>query len=284
MHSRSALAAIRSALASSLVGTSIAAQVSAVASAPPPATEPIPSSLAAAREPVPVGKWRAEDASSEAIAAQSPATSDTCDVGIFAPLPETCSTPRKDFITGNFGLDFGLATLEPDASNRISSSRAGVAATMRLGIALSDVVAVNAIAGAIAPKDRDPFEEMVQECTEHIMDSCSEPWAEESGVAGYFVGLEAGLQHRFRPSGVTSMVPGALLGHALAVGNFTRSVACNGCESVDLDAAASGTYGGPFFRVTFGRMGMFSVILRSMWFLHGDLEQVSTLGGEFGLP
>jgi hypothetical protein len=63
-----------------------------------------------------------------------------------------------------------------------------------------------------------------------------------------------------------------------------REANCDGCRTEHLDGSAKGTYLAPFFRVTFGRDGYVAVVARSAWFLDGDLQQLTTLGGEFGMP
>jgi hypothetical protein len=231
------------------------------------------------------GEWCCADDAPPARKADTPIdNADPCDVGFLDELPETCSTPRPDVVSANLGFDVGYATMESASARKIGVSYGAIFGDLRFGIAIWDLLVLNTLAGGIAPKDRDSFEESVQECDKYIMYSCSEPYSEESSVSALFVALELGAQYRLRPWRPVSFVPGLLLGQTLGLGNFTRGVGCEDCKSVDLDASASGTYIAPFFRVTIGNRGAVAATLRSIWFLSGDLEQATTLGAEIGLP
>lgn len=96
---------------------------------------------------------------------------------------------------------------------------------------------------------------------------------------------DIGYQYRFRPSAGTSLSPGFTVGYLSTFEGLNRSVgACSNCTKVRLDAEPDGVYLSPFLRATFGYLGMTALILRSDWFVTGDLQQVSTLGVEYGLP
>ena len=92
------------------------------------------------------------------------------------------------------------------------------------------------------------------------------------------------LQHRFRPWRSSSISPGAMLGYAAGFQALKRGVACEGCSSTDLGISVSGAYSAPFLRVTFGQRGMSAAVVRSAWFLNGDMQYMTTLGMEVFAP
>ena len=78
---------------------------------------------------------------------------------------------------------------------------------------------------------------------------------------------------------------GCTLGYQIATSDLERSIdKCTNCRVMELDATASGAYVAPFFRVTFGSLGIFALVARSEWFLTSDLVQMTSLGFEAGLP
>jgi hypothetical protein len=99
-----------------------------------------------------------------------------------------------------------------------------------------------------------------------------------SSVQASILPLEFGVQHRFRPARGVSLVPGGVVGYLVTLGGPSRSVACDGCSSVHVDANPTGTYVGPLLRLTVGHLGLWGLEARSVWFLNGDLEQITTLG------
>jgi hypothetical protein len=96
--------------------------------------------------------------------------------------------------------------------------------------------------------------------------------------------FEVGYQHRFRPWHAGSLSPGAMFGALHAFGGLKRGVNCDGCRSVKLDADLDGYYLSPFLRLTFGSVGEMALIVRSQWFITGDVRQATVLGFEYGLP
>jgi hypothetical protein len=51
-----------------------------------------------------------------------------------------------------------------------------------------------------------------------------------------------------------------------------------------LEIDAHGYYLAPFIRLTLGASGERALIVRSQWFLTGDLQQMTYIGFEFGRP
>jgi hypothetical protein len=135
--------------------------------------------------------------------------------------------------------------------------------------------------------DKRPYSEPVVDCTTvdgTIVDCGTSPHSEDSTVGAALFTMEGGLQHRFRPWRSTSSSPGMMLGYSTTVKGLNRSVDCDGCKSMRLDLVTAGTYLAPFFRVTFGQTGNMARVLRSSWFLRGDIVHVTTLGIEIFAP
>lgn len=217
-----------------------------------------------------------------------PQADEPCDQGQRLGLQfESCSTPREGFLSGVYGaLDLGIMALDAEAEARVGAGP-GVSLQLRFGIEFWDHVLAALAFGSLWPNDRRPFSELVVDCTEinGVNVGCSDdPHEQSSSVSATFLGFEIGVQRRFRPAQSVSLTPGLLLGGSTDLGGLTRAVDCDGCREVRLDADVAGWYLGPFFRVTFGKMGAVAAILRAQWFLTGDLMHVSTLGIEAGLP
>jgi hypothetical protein len=193
-----------------------------------------------------------------------------------------CITPRDGTVSGGYiGLDIGLITLKDSAKQRVQAG-SGPAAQFRLGIEFWDVLLAGIGIGFGRPNDHASYTEQVVDCEYSICDST--PHAQGSVVKAPFFNLEVGAQHRFRPFANGSLSTGIALGQSFGLGGMVREVNCSGCASHDLDGSSSGTYLAPFFRITFGRLGIGGVIVRSMWYVTGDLQQITTVGGELGLP
>jgi hypothetical protein len=104
-------------------------------------------------------------------------------------------------------------------------------------------------------------------------------------VSTAFVSFQGGLQHRFRPTRKLSLVPGVMIGYVMSPKGVKREVTCKGCPSGEkLDLEVDGAAITPFLRLTMATAGMLALIVRSRWFLTGDLVQQTTFGVEFGLP
>jgi hypothetical protein len=220
---------------------------------------------------------RGAAASSVAVDGDSPQAGDAPEYG----------TARDGTISGIYGgLDLGLMTLDDDAKRRVQAG-AGPALHLRLGLAFWDVLLTGIGVGFGKPNDHAPFSEQVVTCqtVNGTVISCDDtPESRESGVTAPFFNVEAGAQHRFRPWVSTSLSLGLVLGQSFGIGTMFRAVECDGCRTVHLDGSATGTYLAPFVRITIGRGGYGAVVLRSAWFLTGDLQQLTMIGGEFGLP
>lgn len=212
-----------------------------------------------------------------------------CDVGAFEdPLPgATCRTPRNGSLSGGYlALDAGIVTPSSQMGDRVGIGLGG-ALQVRVGFELWDTVLLGLGIGGIFPHDRRPFSQAVVDCDTvggQVVSCDDEPHSAESTVSASLFTMETGVQRRFRPWDSTSWTPGLTLGYGASLYGLHRRVSCDGCPSFGLDAKVSGAYVAPFFRVTFGELGMWAAVLRSNWFLTGELQQMSTLGVEFGFP
>ena len=198
-----------------------------------------------------------------------------------------CSTPRYGTLSGFYiGFDGGIVSMKADAEEREGLALGG-SAQVRLGAAFWDQWVVGLGFGGYFPKDEKPFSELVVDClsVDGTVVSCDDQARrQESGVTGTFFAFETGYQYRFRPWRTTSWSPGAFVGYLAPLGTLERRVDCQGCDGVPLDVTMAGAYVGPFFRVTFGNVGEWAAILRSQWFVSGDLQQISQVGIEWGIP
>ncbi len=198
-----------------------------------------------------------------------------------------CFTVREGTVSGGYvGLDVGLLTLTDATEQRVGAG-AGPAAQLRLGLELWDRLVAGVGLGFAQLADHAPISDQAVDCdvTAGIVTSCDDaPHTGKSVVRALFFSLEAGVQERFRPSSRVSLAPGISLGQNLGLGSIKRVVECDGCRTQRLDGSGRGTYVVPFFRVTLDRVGYMAATLRSAWFLGGDLQQLTTLGFECGLP
>lgn len=251
----------------------------ATMSAPPPR---------GAEPPTPGSGPRSMDSGSEFTEEETtPAPLSDCAVARAADGPEACSTLREGTLSGGYlGIDAGYATLAADAARRVGAGP-GAGFHLRLGFAFWDHAVVGIGLSGLLLEDEQPFSQQVVDCTtvDNTVVSCSDqPHAQSSSLGATLFTTELGVQHRFRPSRATSIVPGLMAGYQMPFSDLERSVACEGCRSVPLAATARGIYLCPFFRVTFGKGGELAAVIRSSWYLTGDLNQVTTLGGEVGMP
>lgn len=215
--------------------------------------------------------------------AQGVADEVPCD--LYAPLTniERCDTPRDGVLSGFYlGFDVGAVELNGRAEERIGVSL-GPLFQLRLGFGFWDRVLLTATFGGLYPSDERSTTEEVVDCYSDVCDE-AHAYSKDSSVGTEFLGLELGGQHRFRPTQGLSIAPGALLGVLEPTRELERGVECDGCSSVKLDADVGGFYVVPYVRFTFGRIGAYAAILRSQWFLSGDLLHATTLGFEYGLP
>lgn len=245
-----------------------------------------------ATQPLPVSRSlespQSLDSGGSEFADVEPEAPDPCDIwGPEAGSTANCNTPRLGVLSGfYFGLDAGYATIAADAADK-DGIGPGFGIYLRLGFEFWDHLVAVAGFGGFVLNDRAPITEMVVDCTsvDGEVISCSDEADEQrSNVTATVLLAEVGVQHRFRPTLSLSCLPGITLGYQGAISDLKRSVDCQGCETFDLDASANGVYLGPFFRLTFGNLGMLGLTVRSQWYLSSDVAQVSTLGVEYGLP
>lgn len=202
------------------------------------------------------------------------------------PLPSSCETPREGVVSGIYvGFDLGYATIRAEPADRVGIG-SGVSIHLRGGLEFWDHLVLGAGFGGLLLADNKPTSEWVVSCTTvNGIETCSGPYEQNSTITAALLTAELGFQHRFRPTRGTSWSPGLSLGYQGALLDFARDVGCDGCPPpVDLPASASGFYLSPFLRVTVGRVGTYAIIVRSHWYLTGDVMQDTTFGVEFGLP
>ena len=206
-----------------------------------------------------------------------------------APERPECATPRTGVLSGWFlGLDLGKVTLRQTASDR-SGVSGRFMGEVRLGFALLDHISLGIALGGFTFRDDAPFEEEVFECREEfgVIVSCDdERHSEKSMVTGSGLAeVELGLQHRFRPNGWMSLLPGAAIGHLAGFSGLKRIIpACDDCTKRSVDLHLSGHYVVPSFFLTLTREGSFAFGVRSRWFWTGDIRHVTTFAFEVGLP
>lgn len=199
------------------------------------------------------------------------------------PLLGDCRTRDALWSGAYVALDAGVAQLAPGAAERAHVG-SGVAGAIRLAIELKDLVILGMDLHFLGFEDKKPFSETVQDCTTYegqVID-CDAPRQEKSHVSVVGVGFETGLQHRFRPFGWTTWVPGVTLGYA--AGSLSRGVGCEGCRSESAGATVAGAYLAPFFRITLGASERCAAVVRYQRFMSGELRYVGTVGIEFGAP
>ena len=197
-----------------------------------------------------------------------------------------CYTPRLDPVAGHLSVEGGVFALRPHLGRR-TGLLPGFLIQLRLGLSLWDHLLITSSLGNFRAGDSRPFREHVVSCPidEAQGQECSSSETKESITQAGVVGLEVGAQHRFRPLNQVSVVPGVVLGGQVPFSNFVRKLACEGCPAPqDMGTSPGGTYAGGFVRVTFGRYGFVAGILRSLWFLTGDLQHAQCLAVEVGLP
>lgn len=203
-------------------------------------------------------------------------------------LPDDCWTPRKGVLSGGFvGFDVGYAEPHAQARERASIGK-GALIDVRLGLEFWDQLLVTLSFGSFHFKDKAPTSELVITCEEYqgVTLSCDdEPYAQKSVVRGGHVSYEAGYQYRIRPHKKFSIAPAALVGYLALFRGIVREVVCEGCpDGQDLDLALDGAYLAGLLRITFGRVGFVSFMVRSQWSLTGDLRQVTSFGFEAFAP
>lgn len=286
--------------------------VDADAGEPPARVEPPPAPTAAAFGAVPLNgepEGNAPEPNNRAVVAaphavpgrvsnvssnedwQAPEESENGDCTLHGKLHidlSRCNTPRDGTPSGAY-LTFDLGAMSPKgaAADRVGIGT-GPAAQVRLGFEFWDQLVVG-IGGAFLDfTDRRPTTQSVIVCTKiNGADAgCDqEPSLAKSDVRAGAGSLEVGYQKRFRPSHTKSVSVGVMAGYLETFGNLTRSITfCDDCTKTTLNADASGAYASPFIRVTFGHMGEVALVLRSQWFVTGDLLQFTTLGVEIGAP
>jgi len=217
------------------------------------------------------------------------AAAGSCEASLFSDdLPERCSTPRFGTLSGGYlALDVGFFEPSRQAAAQAGIG-AGAAASLRIGFELWDTLVLGAGLSGLLPADERPTSENVVTCTSiqgagETCETSGHPQESEIG-GGLAATFEVGLQHRFRPWRSLSISPGAMLGYAAAFHSLNRGVACDGCSSTDLGVSVSGAYATPFLRVTFGQRGMYAAVVRSAWFLSGEMQHMTTLGIEVFAP
>lgn len=199
-----------------------------------------------------------------------------------------CNTPREGGLSGFYlALDAGYTSLDQAARRRVGLG-GGRPVMARLGFAFWDHLALEFGAGRLGFKDYQPTSEKVVDCTRY---GSADPVCgtkvrqQTSEVSAAMMSLQLGVQHRFRPTTKFSIVPGAMLGYLLSLKGVKREVTCDGCPGGrELDFQIDGVSVEPFLRFTFSALGWVGAIVRSRWFLTGDLIQQTTLGVELGLP
>ncbi len=198
-----------------------------------------------------------------------------------------CRTPREGTPSGGYlAVDLGFVTPRSATADRVGIG-SGFAANIRIGVEFWDQLVLGIGLGFFNFSDERPTSQSVVNCIYEngVKTVCdTSPHEEKSDVTAWAGILEAGYQRRFRPSRGVSLTPGLLMGLQLST-RMSRGISnCRDCSSSDVDASASGAFLSPFFRVTFGREGTVALVLRSEWFVVGDLLQTTVFGLEYGLP
>jgi len=204
---------------------------------------------------------------------------------------ERCSTPREGVLSGYFvGAGIGYLSPRSDGGTRAAVG-SGWTSQVQLGLEFYDhmLVAVS-FGGYVLSGTRtyNPAQAVCDEInarnagTDLPNLNCTGP-TKDSDVSTYTGSAEVGFQHRFRPSFSTSWAPGLVVGYLHAFGG-TASIGCEKCGDPKTDFAGYGAYLAPFVRLTFGTTGDFALLLRSDWFVSGDLQESLAFGLEYGLP
>jgi hypothetical protein len=201
-------------------------------------------------------------------------------------------TPRGTVLSGGYlGVDLGYATLTKRAGKRIGAGP-GFAGQVRLAAEFWDHLLTGVGVTDLGFRDNRPvFHLEPAECTTREHPSlgyteveCGGPdELERSHIGATLFLLEVGVQHRFRVWRSMSLTPGFAGGYAAAWSDLEKRN-CGGCMPPDLDATARGIYLAPFFRATFGTLGIFGLVARSAMFVTGDTAHITSLGAELGLP
>lgn len=200
-----------------------------------------------------------------------------------------CNTPRPFVVSGFYlGVDLGYTSADSVARRKVGLG-GGRPLEFRLGLEFWDHLILELGLGRLGFKDLDPSSVKVMDCTKFMSATldCDEDnvYDKKSSVAAFFLSYQLGVQHRFRTSKKSSLVPGVMFGYQHSPRGAKRSVTCEGCpkgDSLDIDLNGMGVT--PFLRLTLSGGGNFGLIARSRWFFTGDLKQQTTLGLEFGLP
>lgn len=201
---------------------------------------------------------------------------------------EGCYTPRDGVLSSAYvALDAGYTTADTQARRAVHLG--GVRPVeFRLGVALWDHLVVQLGIGRMGFKDYAPISEKVVRCEtfQGVVTRCDDDVkSERSDVSARFLAYDVGVQHRFRPHPKLSITPGVTFGYLHSPRGVLREVHCKGCPGgrvLDLDI--DGLACTPYLRFTMGPYGMLGLVVRSRWFVSGDLVQQTTLGVEFGLP
>jgi hypothetical protein len=251
---------------------------------PTPALEPSPGvakGTPAAPPPAPL-KPAQPDASGDPPDPGDGERTDGCDVGLLEKDPPAwCWTPRPGTLSGGYlAFEGGYMNFKDDAERRAHIGP-GPTLSVRLVFEFWDTLLAGIGIGFLAPNDRQPFSQSVVDCqtVDNVVVSCDDQAHDaSSSVQAGVLPLELGVQHRLRPAREVSVVPGGVFGYLVTLGGPSRSVACDGCTSVPVDANPNGAYVGPLLRVTIGHLGLWGLEARSVWFVSGDLAQITTLG------
>jgi hypothetical protein len=220
--------------------------------------------------------------------APTPDTAPGCDGPLlFASDVSRCETPRNGTLSGGyFGIDAGVVAPKGYAADRVGLGT-GFGGVARLGAEFWDQLIIGIGVGFFQFGDNRATSELVVTCTtvDGVKTGCDgSPHLESSSITTGAVSVEAGYQKRFRPSRGVSLSIGGLAGYMQGFGQMKRGVDCQGCPSTSVDATATGVYVSPFFRVTVGRAGTYAMIVRTQWFVTGDLLQFTSMGVEMGAP
>jgi hypothetical protein len=211
-----------------------------------------------------------------------------CDPWVQASSSRSCDTPRSGIVSGWYAaVDLGQMSIQ-DRAQQSSSLGGGFAFQARVGLAFFDYVVIGVALGAYYPHDSRPAVKRVFACSElngQIIGCFSDRMSLKSdSVTGTFMTGEAGLQYRLRLR-MWSLSAGSVAGYLYTMGGLDRTFdKCRDCAAIPVDLTARGVYVAPFLRATFGSFGVWGLIIRSQWFVTGDLQQMTYLGVEFGLP
>jgi hypothetical protein len=267
----------------------IASRFGAFAAAAPASDEPTPP-REHATVPTPTGvRDDADDATpDDETPTPVPDATTRCDgPALLASNVSRCDTPRNGVLSGGyFGIDFGVVAPKGSAADRVGLGD-GFGGVARLGAELWDQLILGVGVGFFQFGDNRATSELVVTCTtvNGVTTGCDDsPHLASSSITAGDASVEAGYQRRFRPSHGVSLSVGGLTGFMQGFGRMKRGVDCQGCSSTSVEATAGGVYVSPFFRVTVGRAGTYAMIVRTQWFVTGDLLQFTSLGFEMGAP